>query len=135
MKHAIWGKAWLRDGNAVVAGDRPGNDDAAVIGDVGDVGEPECGAIPGHVGMVPGEEGELFAIRRETGGCEEVVPGGHDCSLILPVIQADPNDGIDRLALIPVILPNSVDGAAVGIDRKVSISELPIAFRCQSDRR
>jgi hypothetical protein len=63
----------LERGAAGAAGNAPWLLQRAIFPDRG---EMQCGAIPGHVGQIPGEVCQVHAVGREAGTCVEVVPAG-----------------------------------------------------------
>ena len=85
--------------------------------------------------MIPGDEGERLAVRRETRCGEEVMAGSDDRPLVFAAIQTEQHDAVDGLAIASMIFPNGVDEPAAGFDRKVGIAQLLVALRRQRGRR
>src|SRR3546814_13932442 len=59
----------LEDRFAGAAGDAPRTTEVSVVRDLGN---PQLGPVPGHVGMVPGDPGEPPPVRRQTRRCVEI---------------------------------------------------------------
>ncbi len=121
----------LGDQFAIAAGN-PANLAQAAI--VANFGRRQRGAVPGHVGMIPAEPGELPAVWAEAGRAEEVVALGQDPAGIL-AIQADRDDAVDRLTAAAMILADRKDAPAGGVRLEIGIAQLAIAFRGQRLRR
>ena len=63
------------------------------------VGEVQRGAVPRHVGMIPGEPDQPVAVGRQPRRAEEIVPADqHAPGLGAATAEIDGDDGVDRLA-------------------------------------
>ena len=107
------------------AGDVPRSaDDCAVLVQRGEI---QSGAIPWHVGMVPGEPSEAPAIRRQPRRGNEVASIGDDVAWCgAGLRQIDRDDGIDRLTRAGVIFTHADPAMAAMVDD--AICELPLAI-------
>ncbi len=57
-----------------------------------DGGDAELGAVPGHLRVVPGDDGEVASVRGEPGVGEEVAVGEKDPD-VLGAVEGDSDDG------------------------------------------
>ena len=100
----------------------------------GNFGRPEPGAVPGHVGVIPGEPGQTIACVAEPGRAEEVVAVDENAAVVAAG-QGERDDGVDRLACRPVVLPDREHAAAGEIQLEIGVAQLAIARRGQGLRR
>ncbi len=87
-----------------------------------DFGRPQPGAVPGHVGMVPAEPGEVLAVGAEARRAEEIVAFGQHPARTLTV-QAERHDAVHGLALAAMVLAHREDAAAAQVGLEIGIAQ------------
>ncbi len=103
----------------MAAGDAP--DVAQAL--VGQFGHVEAGGVPGHVGMVPTDEGQPSAVGAGPGRGDEVA-GAEQHLPAVPCRSREPDDGVLHVRRIGMVLAHRHE-PAVGQGRRVGV---PIAL-------
>jgi hypothetical protein len=115
----------LHDCLTHAAGDLPDLPQAAIGADLG---APQAGRIPRHVGMVPRQPRQALSVRAEARGTHEVLPARKQPAFVGAILEADRHDGVDGLALAPVVLAHGQDPLTPAIELEVGVAQLPAAL-------
>ena len=88
---------------------------------------PELGIVPGHVGVIPGNPGELSSIGRDAWRCDKI-PTGDDRADFAPV-QCDSYEFVGGFAWLTMVFSHTDQKLIVW--RNIGIAPGKPTFRCQ----
>ena len=97
----------------------------------GQFGAHKFGAVPRHVGVIPGYEQQLAAILGKPGPGVEVPPGMQEAGLA--AVQVDGGQGIARLLALPVHLGDGDEPAAPLVQAQIRVARRGIRMRDLAD--
>src|SRR5262249_40906655 len=121
----------LEDRVSLAASDPPRLERHAFVGNVRD---PELGAVPRHLRVAPSPPRQTRAIRTEAGGRGEIVTGRNNSSVGRRTVQAQAHKGGYSLTVwVGMIFAHTHQLRSCGVDRSVGVEAM--ARRCQRLRR